>query len=802
MRYILIIIAILFSVNASAQALVGQAQRISAIPASSITGVVPLNKGGTNVAFTQGTSQYPFGDPAYSYPAAGIEFDLGSTATPTTAEGAALKVSRTEAITSTAACGGDPDRDPCHPAIYGISRSNTREFMQTVGAFFAGVNSNYGADGLGVNDALGISTLGRVTATGNAVHGWGAFLSGRRENNTESATGAEIRSANKTSSNCAVSLDSAGGCDGILLAAEGSDTPATPATLSYAVHIGRSDNNAQWDTGIGFQSLSVKNNLLDESATSVNGISLRGSHTYALITGANAGSVGIGTLTPVTTLDVNGAISVMALNGLSFPTSDNHAGNSVAVGPNALVNFTGTKGDFYNTGVGLNCMGGSSGNGTSAAIRNTCIGAFGLNSLTSGSRNTALGYDAGTNLTTATDTVLLGNEAGRYMKTGGLNVAVGSGALLGDSVTAANNTGASNTAIGYHALNLDSSGGNNTALGWNVGSTLTTGSGNLLLGYNMVTTTATASYEGHIGYNGNDAITLGQMNTATPSVTFSGAVTMTNTPLAISSGGTGAASATNAASALGLATNASYYFAGCAANQIVGDAKFYDYSGVGNDAVLGANLSNANAFTNVGYLTTITPTGGATDSTLHIPSLNFDYNGGQKLVVWWLEKAATPGSTKDLLGDGYNSTYHGIDIRATSSGKFNVLAASATNYYSSTSNATVFDGNLHSLGFVLDGQNQLQGLWVDEVPDPVANPTSYLAFNAGSSIDTTNANTFNIGTSVPASANSTVGWATQTRAIHILRLPSNKSVPSLATMTGIFKQIRENPCKPINSLSF
>lgn len=133
--------------------------------------------------------------------------------------------------------------------------------------------------------------------------------------------------------------------------------------------------------------------------------------------------------------------------------------------------------------------------------------------------------------------------------------------------------------------------------------------------------------------------------------------------------------------------NVKYFAHLFAGNQIVGDPKLYDISGAGNDGTFGANLSNANAWTNAGYATTINPTGGATDSVIRMPSFNFDYNGGEKFIMWWLGKCTPEGASASLLGDGFSATF-----------------GTATAYYR---NFSVWSGN--------DGYNTVMG---SPIPTP------------------------------------------------------------------------------------
>ncbi|MFO0388992.1 MAG: hypothetical protein ACK502_04630 [Alphaproteobacteria bacterium] len=243
--------------------------------------------------------------------------------------------------------------------------------------------------------------------------------------------------------------------------------------------------------------------------------------------------------------------------------------------------------------------------------------------------------------------------------------------------------------------------------------------------------------------------------------------------------------------------NSNYFFHGFAGAQLTGDPKFYDISGAGNDASFGANLSNTNAWANAGYVSTINPVGGSTDSVIRMPALNLDYNGGEKLIIWWLGKATPEGSAVSLLGDGFNTTYPGVRIRCNTTGTLQIIAHDAVNSsFSSTPSEVPFDGNLHSFAAVLDGQAKKFGIWVDEVY-AASLGGAYATFDSGNARDTRTTNTFNIGTSVPAVAASTEGIVCQTRAFVMLKLSASKPMPTIATLTPVFQALRRNPSKRI-----
>lgn len=311
--------------------------------------------------------------------------------------------------------------------------------------------------------------------------------------------------------------------------------------------------------------------------------------------------------------------------------------------------------------------------------------------------------------------------------------------------------------------------------------------------------------------------------------------------------------------------NGAYFFHGCALDN-VDDTKFYDQVNH-NDGAFDTSLTSALAWANSGFVstqpnvsgtasisgttmtvtaltqgaytvgqiitgtgvtagTTITALGTGTGGTgtytvsasqtvpsttiysytnsIRIPSLNFDYNGGQKLILWWLGKMTAPSSgTPAFMGDGYNTSLAGMKIRVSTAGKIsNALFDSSGSYYSGTTTNAVADGTLHSYGLVLDGSAKKYAMWTDGTLD-TAFGSAYAAFSSGASVDTRNSNTFNIGCSAPVSSSgSSESMAVKTRALVLLKLPSTTACPSIATVTETFKQLRANPSRLINGRAF
>lgn len=241
-----------------------------------------------------------------------------------------------------------------------------------------------------------------------------------------------------------------------------------------------------------------------------------------------------------------------------------------------------------------------------------------------------------------------------------------------------------------------------------------------------------------------------------------------------------------------------YHFFGYAGDQGAGDGKFFDKAGAGNHAVRGANLSDTQLFSNARFVTTIDPTGGAADSVLRIPALNYDYDGGEKLFIYWLGKATAEGSNVEFMGDGNSATYPGLAFRCTATtGTVQpfIRSTTAANFGAATTTA-VLNGSLNSYCVVFDGTNKTYCQWVNETLEP-AFASGFIQFNSGNPADSRTTNTFNIGQATPAVAASTAGLGTQTLCLDIIRLPASYTLPTASEITNILRQKRANPGKPI-----
>ncbi len=242
---------------------------------------------------------------------------------------------------------------------------------------------------------------------------------------------------------------------------------------------------------------------------------------------STAGNVGVGTITPGSTLDVNGGINAKSFKlggkAFAFGSSTNFsaflgfAGNSASTGQS-------------NTGVGYEAL-----HSNTTGSPNTATGAYALFSNKTGGYNTADGYEALYSNTSGNANTAVGNGALLFNSTGSYNTAVGYGAL-NDNSTATNNT-----AMGYSALSSNAA-SDNTGVGYGALHSNTTGHQNTGTGSGVLDVNSTGYDETAMGYQALHLNATGFGNTAVGSLALSVNTGVENTAvgsLALSSDQTG-----------------------------------------------------------------------------------------------------------------------------------------------------------------------------------------------------------------------------------------------------------------------
>lgn len=224
-----------------------------------------------------------------------------------------------------------------------------------------------------------------------------------------------------------------------------------------------------------------------------------------------------------------------------------------------------------------------------------------------------------------------------------------------------------------------------------------------------------------------------------------------------------------------------YHYAGWSRDQIATTAKLFDQSGNGNDAALQAGVSAATAWATAGLFTMPNPTG--TTDLAEIPTLDFDYAGGETLLLFWRGFATPEGSDMPLLGDtgdGSATTRQGLNLICTSAGKMKFWLRDSAGALSAsgTSIATCFEAAVeHTLAVCLDGLTRKYAFYVDGVRESAFVP-NFLTFASGATPDTISGRTLKLGGSGRVSGGVQDGIASQTRALHVLRRAIGLGAPT------------------------
>lgn len=237
-----------------------------------------------------------------------------------------------------------------------------------------------------------------------------------------------------------------------------------------------------------------------------------------------------------------------------------------------------------------------------------------------------------------------------------------------------------------------------------------------------------------------------------------------------------------------------YWFHGAAVGHTADEAVFRDLVG-GNHATMGANLSKAQAWANAGYVSTVDPASGVTDSVLRIPAPNWSYMAQESLLLMWAGQITPEGSDTDIMGTSGSTAANGIRLRCTSAGRltFSMYDTAPTSRFGTTTTDTAAGkpfvaGERHTFALFIDAVNRLQYIWVDGLINVNA-----FALSSGADVDTLSAATWNIGTAAPlGGAVTTTGCATKTQAFAGLKFPSDE-LPTETALTAAAQAFHRAP---------
>ena len=216
----------------------------------------------------------------------------------------------------------------------------------------------------------------------------------------------------------------------------------------------------------------------------------------------SSNKIGIGTINPVNTLQVQGNISASSVTA----SGNILVANTITVG-------TGKGTDTTNTAVGAYTL------VNNTAYYNTAVGNNALYSHTNGGFNTAVGNFSQVNTTTGYSNASIG-ESSMYGDVAGIvgnnNSSIGASSLYNIK------SGSNNTALGFAALSALTNGNYNVAIGVAAGSPsngfgvsgvdVTTGNNNIFIGYLASGSSPSSSNEIIIGNSGSNYLRIPGLN--------------------------------------------------------------------------------------------------------------------------------------------------------------------------------------------------------------------------------------------------------------------------------------------------
>ena len=185
--------------------------------------------------------------------------------------------------------------------VYGVGT----EQVQTTGLFVQTTNASTHA----LTDSNAISANAVIIGTTQTGFATGLYSSASTVSPVGGLANIQIQSLNLTGTNGTYSTTGIGNFDGEWNVAYSDNVHTNYLTSAYHVD---GTNKGSW-----FSAFTINQNAItstgydiDDEGTGAVGIEMNGSHTYAIAIGTSAGSVGIGTSTPATKLDVNGDITM------------------------------------------------------------------------------------------------------------------------------------------------------------------------------------------------------------------------------------------------------------------------------------------------------------------------------------------------------------------------------------------------------------------------------------------------------------------------------------------------------------
>lgn len=206
-----------------------------------------------------------------------------------------------------------------------------------------------------------------------------------------------------------------------------------------------------------------------------------------------------------------------------------------------------------------------------------------------------------------------------------------------------------------------------------------------------------------------------------------------------------------------------------------GDAVIPDISGADRHGAFNTNMTKALCWANPGFAST--DTGGAYHTFL-LPNLNFDYAGGESLIVVWKGRGTPPAAFKGILADSNGSSEPGIAIRVDATGKIQAYLSDGTGRFMATTAAIAIEPTVtHSYALCIDGTTRKYEQHVDGVVEGGGGLGGNPIGDGVTGYDCRSAKTLKLGTQNDyATVADTV--VLQTEALVILRGRKGSGLPS------------------------
>lgn len=225
-----------------------------------------------------------------------------------------------------------------------------------------------------------------------------------------------------------------------------------------------------------------------------------------------------------------------------------------------------------------------------------------------------------------------------------------------------------------------------------------------------------------------------------------------------------------------------------AQNLCADDGAALDRSGAQRHATRGAQISIAEMNATAGYFASKRAGTPGDNTILHLPSINFDYDGGERLLVVLLFKAAAPGVEETIIGNSAANTLNGWRFRLRTTGYIDSAMYSVTGAVASFSGNCInvmADGTLHQLAILMDGNAKTRSFWEDGslTRDGVASLAT---------CDTRESSGLHLGGYQSAPTTTAGTSAISFRRVTIMRWAAGDSFPGNAAITPFVRRLRDN----------